>query len=56
MVSAQRTLRVFVERAEMKRDTDLIGKMDPWCQLDIGTDQKVRTRTIDGAGKNPEWQ
>ena len=29
--------------------------MDPWCQLTT-KHQKVRTRTLQGAGKAPSWQ
>ena len=38
----------------MTRDTDWFTKMDPWAQLETRT-QKVRTRTMQGAGKTPKW-
>ena len=38
----------------MTRDTDFFTKMDPWAQLQTRT-QKVRTRTMQGAGKVPKW-
>ena len=33
----------------------MMGKMDPWCQVTTAY-QKVRTRTLDGAGKTPNWE
>ena len=44
------------EEAKLERDTDWIGKMDPWCQVDTEGGQSLRTRTLNGAGKTPVWQ
>lgn len=48
------TMKVSVIEAKLERDTEWVGKMDPYCKLDT-VDQHVRTRTLDGAGKNPVW-
>ena len=47
-------LRFNVVEAKLTRDTEVFGKMDPFVEL-VTPLQKVRTRTIDGAGKTPKW-
>ena len=47
-------LRVECEEAMLVRDTEMFGKMDPWCQLET-QNCKVRTRSLEGAGKTPRW-
>ena len=49
------TLRLHIIEAALSRDTEMMGKMDPWCQVTTAY-QKVRTRTMDGAGKTPKWE
>ena len=39
----------------MTRDTEMVGKMDPYLEMTIGGNAVHKTRTLDGAGKNPEW-
>ena len=41
-------------RAQLKRDTDTLGKMDPYVLIFVG-DKKERTKTHKNAGKNPAW-
>ena len=41
--------------ATLTRDTEMIGKMDPYLELTIGGVQIHKTATLDGAGKTPEW-
>lgn len=48
------TLKVQFVEARLTRDTEMFSKMDPWAQIQSRT-QKVRTRTLDGAGKTPKW-
>ena len=36
------------------KDKDLIGKMDPFCEILIG-EKMERTKTHDGGGKTPNW-
>lgn len=47
-------LDVRIERAALTRDTELIGKMDPYVEIVLGG-QKVRTSVKDEAGKTPVW-
>ena len=39
----------------MTRDTEMVGKMDPYLELSIGGVTVHKTGTKDDAGKNPEW-
>ena len=39
----------------MARDTEMVGKMDPYLELTIGGQAVHKTATLDGAGKTPEW-
>ena len=39
----------------MARDTEMVGKMDPYLEMKIGGQDVHKTATLDGAGKNPEW-
>ena len=41
-------------RAKLTRDTEFLGKMDPYIALSVG-DEKRRTKTHDNAGKTPVW-
>ena len=45
---------ITVCEATLTRDTEAIGKMDPFVQLKTAT-QDLKTRVIDGAGKTPVW-
>ena len=47
-------LRLSVIEAKLTRDTEWFSKMDPWTQIET-RQQKVRTRTLQGAGKTPKW-
>lgn len=48
-------LDVRVERAVLLRDTEVIGKMDPFVELKLGA-QIRRTSVKDEAGKEPVWK
>ena len=41
--------------AKLTRDTELIGKMDPYCLIMIGRD-RFRTEAHKSAGKFPSWR
>ena len=47
-------LRIHVVEAKLTRNTELLGKMDPYLVIETRTG-KPRTRTLDGAGKTPAW-
>jgi len=40
--------------AKLTYDTEVFGKMDPYCKVRVGT-QEFRTHTHNDAGKNPSW-
>ena len=48
------TLKLTVLSANLVEDTDLIGKMDPYVVIEIGS-QKQQGRTANGAGCMPVW-
>merc|ERR1719350_1645431 len=48
------TLRLEIIEARLTRDTEVFGKMDPFCIIETRM-QKHRTRTLQGAGKTPRW-
>ena len=41
--------------AKLSRDTDTFGKMDPYCQIVIGT-TKHKGEVCESGGKNPRWK
>jgi hypothetical protein len=41
--------------ARLTRDTEFLGKMDPYCVVKMGS-QKQRTATHQSAGKFPSWR
>ena len=41
-------------RADLKRDTDWLSKMDPYC-LVFYEGKKLKTDVLQEAGKNPVW-
>ena len=48
------SLALTVVEAKLTRDTEVVGKMDPYCVMTL-RGQKYRSNTIDSAGKNPKW-
>lgn len=48
------SLRIDVIEAKLTRDTEVFSKMDPYAVLECRM-QKFRTRTLQGAGKTPNW-
>jgi Ca2+-dependent lipid-binding protein len=48
------TLRLEIVEARLTRDTDFFSKMDPYCVIETRM-QKVKTNTLNGAGKTPKW-
>merc|ERR1711953_1274710 len=48
------TLRVTVVEAKLTRDTEFFSKMDPFVVLET-RQQKLKTKTMQGAGKTPKW-
>lgn len=47
-------LDVRIDKAILLRDTEMIGKMDPFVEIVLGTNKK-RTTVKDEAGKTPVW-
>jgi len=48
------TLKLDVVEAQLTRDTETFGKMDPYVKLNSRM-QSFRTKTVNGGGKNPKW-
>ena len=48
------TLKLFIQRGKLYRDTEAIGKMDPFVQVEY-RDKKFRTKVIEEGGKEPVW-
>ncbi len=48
------TLRIRAYGALLVTDKDVIGKMDPYAILEVGT-QKFKTISAQGMGLNPVW-
>ena len=48
------TLRLTIIEAELTRDTEMFGAMDPYVQI-CQRMQMFRTKTQDDAGKTPKW-
>jgi len=48
------TLRLHVIEAKLTRDTEWFSKMDPYTVIET-RQQKLRTKTMDNAGKTPKW-
>lgn len=51
-VGGQLTLKIV--KAQLERDTEAFGKMDPFCVIKYGT-KEYRTQVKDEAGKTPVW-
>ena len=52
-------LHITIVGAELTRDTEVLGKMDPFCTITWetanGTKDKIKTNVHTDAGKNPVW-
>ena len=48
-------LKINIHSAKLERDTEMVGKMDPYVKLYIGGVQIKETAKLDGAGKEPVW-
>ena len=48
------TLICYPKSAQLTRDTELFGKMDPFCEITIGS-QILKTKIAEGQGKTPVW-
>jgi len=47
-------LKLTIREANLKRDTDTFGKMDPYVTFDYAG-KEWRTKVKEGAGKTPVW-
>ncbi len=47
------TITVLVKNANLTRDTEAVGKMDPYVQGTICDREVFKTKILDGAGKTP---
>ena len=43
-----------IERGELIRDTEMFGKMDPYCTIVFGK-EKLKTKVHNNGGKKPVW-
>ena len=48
------SLKITVVEAQLSRDTETFGKMDPYVKIESRM-QKFKTNTINGGGKTPKW-
>ena len=48
-------LKVKIISAQLTRDTEMIGKMDPYVEFKIGGQKVYKTAVLDEAGKTPQW-
>ena len=48
-------LKVTVCSANLTRDTEMVGNMDPFCEISIGGEKVYKTAVKDEAGKTPVW-
>lgn len=48
------SFQIYTKEANLIRDTEVIGKMDPYLVIKIG-EVLSKTNTLDNAGKNPKW-
>ena len=49
------TLKIKVLKAELKRDTDWFGKMDPYVMIQLDNKNPVFSSVKDKMGMFPEW-
>jgi Ca2+-dependent lipid-binding protein len=47
-------LKIFILEAQLERDCDTFGKMDPYVVINTRM-QRIRTKTAKGQGKKPSW-
>ncbi len=47
-------LIIKVKEGRLLRDTEVFGKMDPYCLLEI-RGQRFKTKVHESGGKNPHW-
>lgn len=47
-------MRVKIIEGKLYRDTEAIGKMDPFVEIEY-IDKKIRTTVLDEGGMNPIW-
>ena len=48
------TIHIKPIEAKISHDTEIFGKMDPFCQITIG-DSKVKGQICHSGGKFPRW-
>ena len=49
------TIKMLVKNAVLTRDTEAIGKMDPFVQGFINDKEVFKTKILDEAGQTPQW-
>ena len=54
MPNATANFVVEVKEGNLERDTEAVGKMDPFVEFKVG-DVSSQTDVIEGGGKNPVW-
>lgn len=48
-------LTLTIHKARDLKDVETFGKQDPYCVIQIGSEQ-FKTKVISNGGKNPEWE
>lgn len=48
-------LKINIHSANLERDTEMVGEMDPYVKFSIGGVEVHETKKLDGAGKQPVW-
>mgnify|MGYP001048246055 FL=1 len=48
-------LKIKIVSANLTRDTEMVGKMDPYLELSIGGTIVHKTAVKDDVGKTPVW-
>ena len=48
-------MKIKIVEARLTRDTEFIGKMDPFVVLNY-REQQYKTKALQGAGKTPAWK
>ena len=48
-------LKLNIHSAKLERDTEMVGKMDPYIKFFLAGQEIKETAKLDGAGKEPVW-
>lgn len=48
-------LQLTIVEANLSRDTEMFGKMDPYCMVVFDQKKGMKTHTAESAGTKPKW-